>query len=84
MELFPLKEITQTLLYGKSGINPLKLGLRNIMKPDDISLETTSRLFSYEKISREIDTIDNLDVLRDIAKSYAKLYMKQQEVVGKI
>lgn len=54
------------------------------MKPDDINLETTSRLFSYEKISREIDTIDNLDVLRDLAKSYAKLYMKQQEVVGKI
>lgn len=54
------------------------------MKPDEISLETTSRLFSYEKISREIDTIDSVEILRDLAKSYAKLYMKQQEVVGKI
>lgn len=54
------------------------------MKPDDINLETTSRLFSYEKISREIDIIDSLDVLRDLAKSYAKLYMKQQEVVSKM
>ena len=54
------------------------------MKPDDINLETTSRLFSYEKISREIDTIDSLYVLRDLAKSYAKLFIFQQEVVGKI
>jgi hypothetical protein len=54
------------------------------MKPDDISLKTTSRLFSYEKISREIDTINSLDMLRDLAKSYAKLYMKQQEVIGRI
>ena len=54
------------------------------MKPEEISLETTTRMFSYEKFSREIESIDNIDVLRDLAKSYVKLYMKQQEVIGKI
>ena len=77
-------KVIHLTLYGKSDICPLKTGLKHIMKPDDISLKTTSRLFSYEKISREIDTINSLDMLRDLAKSYAKLYMKQQEVIGRI
>jgi len=52
------------------------------MNPDDLKLETISKLFEYEKISREIDTCTNLDLMRNLCKCYVKLYMKQQEVVS--
>jgi len=54
------------------------------MKPEDITLETTARQFSYEKHARAIDLIENPELLRELAKAYVKLYMKQQEVIGKI
>jgi len=51
------------------------------MEPDKIELENLSKNFEYVKASMEIDSIDDLDDLRNIAKSYMKLYMKQQEVL---
>jgi hypothetical protein len=52
------------------------------MDPDKISLDNINKLFEYEKISRDIDSIDDLDTLKNLAKSYIKLYFKQQEVVA--
>jgi hypothetical protein len=52
------------------------------MNPDKISLENMSKLFEYEKLSRDIDSIDDLEILKNLAKSYVKLYLKQQEVVA--
>ena len=52
------------------------------MNPDEISLDNMSKLFEYEKLSRDIDTINDLKTLRDLSKSYIKLYLKQQEVVS--
>jgi hypothetical protein len=52
------------------------------MDPHDITLDKVSKNFEYAKLSREIDSCDDNDTLRDIAKSYAKLYLKQQEVVS--
>jgi hypothetical protein len=54
------------------------------MDPDAITLENMSKMFEYEKISREIDNIDDINILRDFAKSYIKLYLKQQEVISKL
>lgn len=54
------------------------------MSPNDIQLETMSKLFEYEKISRDIDSIGDLETIKNIAKSYIKLYYKQQEVVSKL
>lgn len=51
------------------------------MNPNEIELENISKLFEYEKIAREIDTCENSDQLKNIAKSYLKLYFKQQEVI---
>ena len=51
------------------------------MNPDQINLESISKLVEYEKYSRQIDEIDDLKQLRDFAKCYMKLYLKQQEVV---
>ena len=53
------------------------------MNPDDISLEDMNKMFEYEKLSRDIDSIDDIEVLRNYSKSYIKLYLKQQEVVSK-
>ena len=54
------------------------------MDPDKIQLENLSKNFEYVKASMEIDGIGNLDDLRNIAKSYMKLYMKQQEVLTEL
>ena len=53
------------------------------MNPDQISLEDVNKMFEYEKLSRDIDSIDDIEVLKNYAKSYIKLYLKQQEVVSK-
>lgn len=50
------------------------------MDPSEISLETMNKLFEYEKHSRFIDEL-NFDELKNFAKLYCKLYLKQQEVI---
>lgn len=52
------------------------------MDPNKISLSDMNKLFEYEKLSREIDDCEDLDKLRNLTKSYIKLYMKQQETLG--
>ena len=51
------------------------------MNPNDIELENLSKIFEYERISREIDSCENIELLRNISKSYVKLYFKQQETL---
>lgn len=51
------------------------------MDPDKINLENLSKNFEYHKAAIEIDSIDCIDTLKNIAKSYIKLYFKQQEVI---
>ena len=53
------------------------------MNPEQINLEDMNKMFEYEKLSRDIDSIDDIEVLKNYAKSYIKLYLKQQEVVSK-
>ena len=52
------------------------------MNPDKIQLENVNKMFEYEKLSRDIDSVDDIEVRRNYAKSYIKLYLKQQEVVA--
>jgi hypothetical protein len=51
------------------------------MDHEDLKLENISKLFEFEKISRELDTCTNIDILRNLCKCYVKLYLKQQEVL---
>lgn len=51
------------------------------MNPDDIVLKDINKMLSYEQQSRIIDKLDR-DQAINFAKSYAKLYLKQQEVVS--
>lgn len=52
------------------------------MNADKLDLTTVSKMFEYEKISRQLDACTNIDLLRNICKSYIKLYMKQEEVIS--
>lgn len=54
------------------------------MDPDQIKLETMSKMFAYEQQARLIEECNDIDELQNICKSYAKLYFKQQEVVSAI
>jgi hypothetical protein len=54
------------------------------MNPDDIQLENLTKSFEYFKVSTEIDNLTDLDQIRNIAKCYYKLYLKQQEVVSQL
>jgi len=51
------------------------------MNPDEITLEDLGKSFEYFKACTEIDSIEDVEDLRLIAKAYMKLYLKQQEVV---
>ena len=52
------------------------------MNPNEIQLENLSKSFEYFKYSSEIDLIDDVEQLKNIAKCYYKLYLKQQEVIS--
>jgi hypothetical protein len=51
------------------------------MNPDDMKLESVSKQFEFEKISRELDTCTNIEMMRNLCKCYVKLYMRQQETL---
>lgn len=54
------------------------------MDPNKITLENLNKSFEYEKIARDIDSISDIDELKNLAKSYSKLYLKQQEVLSEL
>jgi hypothetical protein len=51
------------------------------MNPDTVTLENLTKNFEYVKFSNQVDTINNIEDLRNLAKCYFKLYLKQQEVL---
>jgi len=54
------------------------------MDPNSIELENLSKSFEYFKVASEIDSLNNIDDVKNIAKCYYKLYLKQQEVVSQL
>ena len=54
------------------------------MDPNKIELDNLSKSFEYFKVSSEIDSIDDVTELKNIAKCYYKLYLKQQEVISNL
>ena len=54
------------------------------MEHENIDLTTISKSIEYEKLSRSIDSIDDVKTLKELLKTYIKLYLKQQEAVFKI
>jgi hypothetical protein len=54
------------------------------MNPDDIQLTSVAKSFEYEKLAREVDTIDDIEDVKNMLKSYIKLYLKQKETFSSI
>lgn len=54
------------------------------MDPSQITLDNLTKNFEYERIAREIDSCDNVDDLKNIAKSYVKLHLKYQETLANL
>ena len=52
------------------------------MNPDEVTLENLNKNFEYVKFSNQIDVINDIEDLRNLAKCYFKLYLKQQEIVS--
>ena len=52
------------------------------MEPSDIQLDSTAKMFEYEKLSREIENCDNIDDLKQMTRAFVKLYLKHQEVAA--
>tara|TARA_R100000005_G_C4846746_1_gene115308 strand:- start:220 stop:402 length:183 start_codon:yes stop_codon:yes gene_type:complete len=51
------------------------------MDPNNIELKGLEKSFAYQKIASEIDSCEDRDILKNIAKSFCKLYYKQQETL---
>lgn len=51
------------------------------MNHKELNLNDVSKLFEFERMSRELDDCENLETLRNICKCYIKLYFKQQETL---
>ena len=56
----------------------------NQFDPNEVVLQSTAKLFEYEKLSRQIEESNDIDVLKDMARCWIKLFMKQQETVRNI
>jgi hypothetical protein len=54
------------------------------MDPSEINLDNLSKNFEYEKIAREIESCENIDQVKNIAKSYVKLHLKYQETIANL
>ena len=54
------------------------------MDPETIELKNLSKMFAYTQLASEIDNCDDKETLRNIAKSFCKLYYKQQETLQMI
>jgi hypothetical protein len=54
------------------------------MDPSKITLENLNKNFEYERISREIDSCNDVEQLKNIAKSYVKLHLKYQETLASL
>ena len=52
--------------------------------PRGTCLSSTSKLFEYEKLSREIDKSGDMEQLKTMLRCYIKLYLKQQETISVI
>ena len=52
------------------------------MDPNNIELSNLTKSFEYVKFSNQIDSIEDIDAIKTLAKCYFKLYLKQQEVIA--
>ena len=54
------------------------------MDPASIELNSTAKMFAYEKLSREIEECNSVEELKNMLRCYVKLYFKHQEVANSL
>ena len=52
------------------------------LDPETVELSTLNKQFEYEKIARELDECDDLELMRAAAKCFLKLQLKTQETLS--
>lgn len=55
-----------------------------MMNHENLELENLSKIFQFETVSRDIDSISSVQDLKNIAKYFLKMYYKQQELLQAI
>ena len=56
----------------------------NSLDPSSVELNSPSKQFAYEQMSRDIEKCTDVKVLQDALRCYVKLYYKQQETISLI
>ena len=51
------------------------------LDPETVKLASLNKQFEYEKIARELDECDDLELMRRAAKCFLKLHLKTQETL---
>jgi hypothetical protein len=54
------------------------------MDPNNITLNNLTKSFEYTKLAGEIDSCEDVERIKNIAKCFCKLYYKQQETMSAI
>ena len=54
------------------------------MNPNEIQLKNLSKIFEYERLSRELDNCENIEEMREKAKYCIKLYLATLETFNDI
>ena len=54
------------------------------LDPETVKLSSLNKQIEYEKIARELDECDDLEVMRNAAKCFLKLQLKQLETLSVI
>lgn len=54
------------------------------MNPNDIELKNLSKIFEYEKLSRELDNCNNIEEIREKSKYVLKLYFSTLETFNEL
>lgn len=54
------------------------------MNPETITLDSLSLNFEYERLSREIDSLNNINDVKNLSKYFVKLLFAQKEVLTKL
>jgi len=52
--------------------------------PDNIKLDSPSKMFEYERLARSIDQCENVEELQLTLKTVLKTFMKYQETTVKV
>jgi len=52
--------------------------------PDNIKLDSPSKMFEYERLARSIDQCENVEELQLTLKTVLKTFMKYQETTAKV